>query len=139
VFTVLTAFSVGLYDFVVYQFIARLFTVTEVGVGSIILTEELPARYRGAGIALMFSAGLIGGILGSALFPHLVHTNLGWRMLYLVGGGLLLLLGYYWSLSPHDERRLCRFGIGDLLLWQTFGSLPCVVYSACLPCTLLPL
>ncbi|MGE0827115.1 MAG: MFS transporter [Candidatus Binatia bacterium] len=103
-FTVLTAFSVGLYDFVVYQFIARLFMVTEVGVGSIILTEELPARSRGAGIALMFSAGLVGGVLGSALFPFLVDTDLGWRMLYLVGGGLFLLLVFYWNKLQETQR-----------------------------------
>jgi putative MFS transporter len=103
-FTVLTAFSVGLYDFVVYQFIARLFMVTEVGVGSIILTEELPARYRGAGIALMFSAGLIGGILGSSIFPLLVQTDLGWRLLYLVGGGLFVLLLFYWNRLEETRR-----------------------------------
>lgn len=103
-FTVLTAFSIGLYDFVVYQFLARLFMVTEVGVGSIILTEELPARYRGVGIALMFSAGLMGGVLGSALFPFLVHTALGWRLLYLVGGGLLFLLVFYWKRLQETQR-----------------------------------
>jgi putative MFS transporter len=103
-FTVLTAFSVGLYDFVIYQFIARLFMVTEVGVGSIILTEELPARYRGAGIALMFSAGLIGGILGSSIFPFLVQTELGWRLLYLVGGGLFVLLLFYWNRLEETQR-----------------------------------
>ena len=47
-FTILTAFSVGLYDFVAYQFVARMFMVTEIGVGAIILTEEMPARWRGA-------------------------------------------------------------------------------------------
>ena len=104
VFTVLTAFSIGLYDFVIYQFIARLFMVTEVGVGSIILTEELPARYRGAGIALMFSAGLIGGILGSSIFPFLVQTELGWRLLYLVGGGLFVLLLFYWNRLEETQR-----------------------------------
>ncbi|MGE0684155.1 MAG: MFS transporter [Candidatus Binatia bacterium] len=103
-FTVLTAFSVGLYDFVIYQFIARLFMVTEVGVGSIILTEELPARYRGAGIALMFSAGLIGGILGSSIFPFLVQTDLGWRVLYLVGGALFVLLLFYWNRLEETQR-----------------------------------
>lgn len=104
VFTVLTAFSIGLYDFVVYQFIARLFMVTEVGVGSIILTEELPARYRGAGIALMFSAGLIGGILGSSIFPFLVGTDMSWRLLYLVGGGLFVLLLFYWNRLQETQR-----------------------------------
>jgi MFS family permease len=103
-FTVLTAFSVGLYDFVAYQFVARLFMVTEVGIGSIILTEEMPARSRGVGIALMFSAALIGGVLGSSLFPLLVGTELGWRTLYLVGGGLFFLLVFYWHRLQETQR-----------------------------------
>ncbi len=95
VFTVATAFSTGLYDFIALQFIARMFMVTEVGVGSIVLTEELPARYRGRAIALMVGSGLMGGIIGSLTFPWLVETHLGWRMLYLMGGILLPLLAVY--------------------------------------------
>lgn len=103
-FTVLSAFSIGLYDFVAYQFVARLFMVTEIGVGAIILIEELPARYRGAGVALMFSAATIGGILGSSIFPFFVQTELGWRLLYLVGGGLLVLLLFYWTRLQETQR-----------------------------------
>jgi len=79
VFTVATAFSIGIYDFIALQFVARMFMVTEIGVGSIVLTEELPARYRGRAIALMIGAGLMGGIIGSLSFPWLVETRLGWR------------------------------------------------------------
>ena len=68
-FTLLSAFSVGLYDFVAYQFIARMFMVTEIGVGAIILTEEMPARYRGVAVTLMFALSLGGGIVGSVVFP----------------------------------------------------------------------
>ena len=71
-FTLLSAFSVGLTDFVIYQFIARMFMVTEIGIGAIILTEEMPARWRGAAVTLMFAASLCGGLLGSAIFPFLV-------------------------------------------------------------------
>ena len=58
VFTILSAFSTGLYDFVAYQFIARMFMVTEIGLGAIILTEEMPARWRGAAVTLTFAASL---------------------------------------------------------------------------------
>jgi putative MFS transporter len=136
VFTVLTAFSVSLYDFVFYQFIARLFMVTEVGVGSIILTEELPARYRGAGIALMFSAGLIGGIVGSALFPLLVGTALGWRLLYLAGGGLFVLLLWYWRRVEETRRWRQEQEAGVLprqSLLASFGELRLVFARAYRP------
>ena len=73
-FTFLSAFSVGLYDFVAYQFCARMFMVTEISIAAIILTEEMPARYRGAAVTLMFALSLAGGILGSAVFPYVVDT-----------------------------------------------------------------
>lgn len=105
-FTMLTAFSVGLYDFVVYQFVARLFMVTEIGVGAIILTEEMPSRYRGAAVTLVFALGLLGGIAGSLLYPLIIDTTLGWRMLYLAGGALLPLLAVCWPRLKETQRWL---------------------------------
>ncbi|MEQ8662719.1 MAG: MFS transporter [Gammaproteobacteria bacterium] len=104
VFTLLSALSVGLYDFVAYQFIARMFMVTEIGIGAIILTEEMPARWRGAAVTLMFALSLSGGILGSAIFPFLVDTPLGWRMLYVVGGCTLPVLAWYWPRLRETRR-----------------------------------
>lgn len=103
-FTLLSAFSQGLYDFVAYQFIARMFMVTEIGVGAIILTEEMPARWRGAAVTAMFAASLGGGILGSAVFPYLVDTELGWRMLYIIGASLAPVLLIYWHRLRETER-----------------------------------
>lgn len=103
-FTLLSAFSVGLYDFVAYQFVARMFMVTEIGVGAIILTEEMPAKYRGAAVTLMFAASLGGGILGSAIFPFIVDTELGWRMLYIVGASLAPVVIFHWSRLRETRR-----------------------------------
>ncbi|MEQ8234537.1 MAG: MFS transporter [Gammaproteobacteria bacterium] len=103
-FTLLSACSVGLYDFVAYQFIARMFMVTEIGVGAIILTEEMPARWRGAAVTLMFALSLSGGILGSAIFPLLVDLPLGWRTLYVVGGCTLPVLAWYWPRLRETRR-----------------------------------
>ena len=103
-FTVLTVLSVGLYDFVVYQFVARLFMVTEIGVGAIILTEEAPARYRGAAVTLMFALSLLGGVIGSSIFPFLIQTELGWRALYLAGGALCPILIFYWRRLAETQR-----------------------------------
>lgn len=104
IFTLLSAFSVGLYDFVAYQFIARMFMVTEIGVGAIILTEEMPAKYRGAAVTLMFALSLCGGILGSAIFPYVVDTELGWRMLYIIGASVAPVLIFYWSRLRETRR-----------------------------------
>lgn len=94
--TFLTAFSRELVDYVAYQFVARALLVSGLGVGTIVLTEELPARYRGFGVGLMLTGGSLGGIVAAALFPHLLATHLGWRTLYLLGVipvGIVLLLG----------------------------------------------
>ena len=84
-FTFFTALSTGLKDFVFYQFIARALMVTEIGVGSIVLTEELPARYRGMGIGIMIGLASVGGLLAALLFPFLLRSGLGWRGLYALG------------------------------------------------------
>lgn len=104
IFTLLSAFSIGLYDFVAYQFVARMFMVTEIGVGAIILTEEMPAKYRGAAVTLMFALSLSGGILGSAIFPFVVDTELGWRMLYIIGAAVAPVLVFYWSRLRETRR-----------------------------------
>ncbi len=103
-FTILSAFAAGLYDFVAYQFVARMFMVTEIGLGAIILTEEMPARWRGAAVTLMFAASLAGGVLGSAVFPYLVDTEFGWRTLYLIGGALFFVLPVYWGRLEETQR-----------------------------------
>lgn len=103
-FTILTAFSSGLYDFVLYQFVARALMVTEIGVGAVVLAEELPARYRGIGVAVMIGAGALGFLLAAALFSVFADTVLGWRWLYLSGGGLLPVVAVYWRKLQETQR-----------------------------------
>jgi putative MFS transporter len=129
-FTLLSALSVGLADFVLWQFLARMCMVTEIGVGAIILTEEMPARWRGAAVTFMFALSLAGGILGSALHPWFAGGELGWRAMYLFGGVVLpvLLLCWPWlretrryaaqTLTPRRESLLALFG-AFLALWRS--------------------
>jgi MFS family permease len=112
IFTVLSACAVGLYDFVAWQCLARMFMVTEIGVGAIILTEEMPARWRGAAVTLMFALSLAGGIVGAAVFPYLVDTALGWRLLYLMGGAVLPVLLWYWP-RLRETRRFASAGMTE--------------------------
>ena len=103
-FTILTAFSSGLYDFVLCQFVARAFMVTKIGVGAVVLAEELPARYRGIGVAVMIGAGALGFLLAAGLFSLFADTALGWRWLYLSGGGLLPVVAVYWRTLRETQR-----------------------------------
>lgn len=106
IFTVATAFSTDIYTFVGLQFIARMFMVAEVGIGAIILTEEMPANFRGRAISLMLGAGFVGGVIASAGFPYLINTSLSWRMLFLSGGALLPLLIIYRNRLQETRRWL---------------------------------
>lgn len=105
-FTVATAFSTDIYSFVSLQFIARMFMVAEVGIAAIILTEEMPARFRGRAISLMLASGFTGGLIASLGFPFLIKTSLNWRMLYLLGGILLPMLIVYRNRLQETRRWL---------------------------------
>lgn len=104
IFTVLTALSAGLYDFVAYQFIARLFMVTEIGVAAIILTEEMPSRYRGLAVTMVFGLVLFGGITSAMIYPIAVKSEFGWRGLYFLSGAVLPLLLFYWTRFQETQR-----------------------------------
>ncbi|MFP6781309.1 MAG: MFS transporter, partial [Gammaproteobacteria bacterium] len=123
-FTFLSAFSVGLYDSVAYQFCARMFMVTEISIAAIILTEEMPARYRCVAVTLMFALSLAGGILGSAVFPYVVDTQFGWRTLYILGAIAAPVLLFYWS-KLRETRRFQSDSVGEdeVPLLQSFQAL----------------
>jgi MFS family permease len=129
-FTLLSAFSFGLYDFVAYQFFARMFMVTEISLAAIILTEEIPARYRGIAVTLMFALSLCGGILGSVIFPYVVDTELGWRMLYVIGTVAAPVLIFYWS-KLRETRRFIQGGTEELSIpiLQSFKAIKTVFHA----------
>ncbi|MDA0820989.1 MAG: MFS transporter [Proteobacteria bacterium] len=129
-FTLLSASSFGLYDFVAYQFFARMFMVTEISLAAIILTEEMPARYRGIAVTLMFSLSLCGGILGSVIFPYLVDTELGWRMLYVIGAVAAPVLIFYWA-KLRETRRFVEGAIEEISIpiMQSFKAIKTVFHA----------
>lgn len=103
-FTIATALAAGIVSFIFLQFFARLFLVSEVGVGPIMLTEELPARYRGRVIILTIAIATLASIFGPLVFPWLVTTRLGWRMLYLAAGAMIPILTVYWTKIRETRR-----------------------------------
>ena len=83
--TALTAFSKSIGAFVALQFVARVFLVAEWGISTVIVAEEIPAGQRGLGISIVQAAAGLGGIVGSAIFPIVERSPIGWRAMYLVG------------------------------------------------------
>jgi putative MFS transporter len=94
-FTVLTALSRSTVDFVIYQFLARVFLVAEWGLSAVVLAEELPARVRAFGIAIVQLAAAFGGVLAAVIFPAISKSDFGWRGMYLVGIIPLLLVIWF--------------------------------------------
>jgi putative MFS transporter len=83
--TALTAASSGIILFVIFQFLGRVFLVAEWGLAAVIIAEEFPAKHRAWGIGLVQAVAGIGGVVGSALFPIVETSPLGWRAMYLLG------------------------------------------------------
>jgi MFS family permease len=103
-FTMGTALATGIVSFIVLQFFARLFLVSEVGVGPIMLTEELPARLRGRVIMLALAMAMLASLFGPLVFPWVITTRPGWRMLYLFAGAMIPVLAFYWGRIKETRR-----------------------------------
>src|SRR6185312_148241 len=77
--------SVGAYA--VLRFIAGFGLAGELGAGITLVSEILPGKIRGYGTTLVATMGVMG-----ALLAYLVSFLFDWRVSFLIGGGLGLLL-----------------------------------------------
>lgn len=117
-----TAFVTSKFQFAACQTVARLFLTAQYGLAIIIAGEELPARYRGAGVTFLTAFATLGTVVMAKTSPFflllegaagnpahdlalsLVEQISGyfqipfdgehWRGLYLIGGFPLLLLPF---------------------------------------------
>ncbi len=103
VFSALTALTRSIETFVACQFIARVFLVTCLNVGFVIMSEEFGSEMRGRAIGLFESAAVLGAIFPSIFLPVFAKTFLHWRGLFLLGGLPLILIILYWRRLPETE------------------------------------
>lgn len=82
VMTAATSLAWGLVSFVVFQMVARLFLATEESLAGIVISEELRADRRGAGLTLLGGIGMAGFGVVAVMLLAVPHTPLGWRLLY---------------------------------------------------------
>jgi putative MFS transporter len=83
--SLLTAVSPNIYYYLVVQFFAKMFLVTEFGLAIIMVSEEFPAAKRGTYVAILEVAGALGG--GAAMFlSSIIIPEWGWRGMYWFGG-----------------------------------------------------
>ncbi len=93
-FTFLTGISRTPYDFAFYQIAARTFLIAEWALSMIFAAEEFPAERRGFVIGVIQAATAMGSITCAAVTPLLLLTPFGWRAVYFVGVGPVLLVAY---------------------------------------------
>ena len=114
-----TSYSRSIYNLICFQFIARLFMTTEVSVGTLVISEESPARYRGRAVTLALGAALAGPVIVAAIFPIAIKSRMGWRLLFLLAGVMIPVLAFYWPRVHETQRWLLqapKHRAGSLLL-----------------------
>jgi MFS family permease len=115
--TGLTAFSVNFFTYALFRFIAGMGIGGEYSAINSAIDELIPARVRGQVDLVINSTYWAGAMLGAlgtyvVLNPHLVPPSIGWRLSFIIGGflGLLILLFRHWV--PESPRWLTIHGRG---------------------------
>lgn len=93
--TAATGLSRTVYDFAIFQFLARVFLIAEWAVAMVTAAEEFPAERRGALIGVIQALGSLGSIACAGLVPFMLRLPTGWRSVYLFSIVPLLLLAVY--------------------------------------------
>ncbi|MCZ6464164.1 MAG: MFS transporter [Proteobacteria bacterium] len=102
--TGLTAFAPDATTFIALQFLARTFAVTEVLLAYVVISEELDPEHRGWGIGALGALAACGHGLAFIAFANIDVLPGGWRALYLLGLGPLVLLAWMRRQLPETGR-----------------------------------
>ena len=104
VLTGATAFSPNAETFVTLQFLARTFAVAEGLLAVVVIAEEFDPETRGWGIGALGAIQACGAGLAALVFMFVGILPYGWRSMYLLGLGPLLLLAYWRRTLPETRR-----------------------------------
>lgn len=99
-----SAFAPDPRSFVALQFLSRVFGTAEMLLAVVVISEELGAEARGWGVGAFLSIQACGVGLAAILLPFASEYENGWRALYLVGLGPLLLLAWLRRSLPETPR-----------------------------------
>jgi MFS transporter, putative metabolite:H+ symporter len=124
-------FVTNVEQYAVLRFVAGVGLAGELGMGVTLVAELMPAKFRGYGTTVISFLGLLG-----ALTASYVGVMLEWRMAYIVGGvmGLVVMAARWYGLRESEmftARRGAAQHQGDLrLLFRsgaTFGKFCAVI------------
>lgn len=102
--TAATALAPDARSFVVFQFLAHIFTAAESMLAVVVIAEELDAGVRGWGIGALFAIQACGVGLAALLFPLFEWLGLNWRALFAVGVVPLTVIAYWRRVLPETAR-----------------------------------
>jgi len=91
--------------FGICQLLARFFLIAEWAVAMIYAAEEFPAARRGFVIGLIQACSSLGSITCAGVVPLLLKSQLGWRMVFIVGAVPLFIM----ALARRSLRETSRF------------------------------
>jgi MFS family permease len=102
--TLATAFVQSITLFTLVQFLARLFITTEILLAAVVIAEEFPDGARGWGIGAFMALASYGYAFAAILFALIDLLPFGWRSLYVVGIGPLLVIIRLRQALPETRR-----------------------------------
>lgn len=102
-FTLLSAFSTGVWSLATLRFLAGVGIGGEWSVGASLVSEEWPEDRRIRGAAWMHTGYYIGFFL-AALANYFVGSRFGWRYMFVLGGLPALLVGFIRNNVQEPER-----------------------------------
>jgi MFS family permease len=102
--TAATALAPDARTFVIFQFLAHIFTAAESMLAVVVIAEELDANVRGWGIGALFAIQACGVGLAALLFPLFEWLGLDWRALFAVGVAPLAVIAYWRRVLPETAR-----------------------------------
>lgn len=115
VFTGLTATAQTVIAFAAFQFLARMFLISELATAITIIAEEFPAERRGRAIGILTALGALGLVAVALLYLFVKETALGWRALYLIGLLPLLIVAVLRTKLRESRRWLDARQLGERL------------------------
>jgi MFS family permease len=104
ILTVASAFTHTYLQFVLCQIAARVFGYCEEMLCFVVIAEEIDARARGWSSGALFALNGTGAGLSALVFAAVDYLPFGWRALYFIGGGALLILAYFRRWLPETTR-----------------------------------
>lgn len=92
-FTLLAAFSTGVWSLAIFRFLAGMGIGGEWSIGASLVSEDWPEERRTMGAALMHTGYYFGFFLAAAA-NYFIGSHYGWRYMFVVGGTPALLIAF---------------------------------------------